>query len=213
MDFAIFDFDGTITTKGTYPGFVRFAVRPGRKLAGGIILSPLLIGYKCGLVSDRRIRSALSRVGFRGEDPNRVRRLGERYAEEVLPALLRPVALERIAWHKARGDRIVIVSASLDVYLEPWCRTLGADVICTQLETRNGRLTGRYVHGDCCHEQKARRIRERYVLAEYETIHAYGDTEEDREMLDIADRKYFRWQEVAEVPAVSRATRRGDGGV
>jgi phosphatidylglycerophosphatase C len=158
VDFAIFDFDGTITTKGTYPGFVRFAVRPWRKLAGGIILSPLLIGYKCGLVSDRCIRSALSRV-------------------------------------------------------EPWCRTLGADVICTQLETKSGRLTGRYVHGDCCGEEKARRIREHYVLAEYETIHAYGDTEEDRQMLDMADRKYFRWQEVAEVPAVSRATLRGDGGV
>ena len=32
-------------------------------------------------------------------------------------------------------------------------------------------------------------------------------------MLEMADRKYFRWQEVAAVPAPSRATRRGDGGV
>ncbi len=213
MDLAIFDFDGTITTKGTYPGFVRFAVRRSRKLAGGIVLSPLLVAYKCRLVSDRSIRGALSRVGFWREDPDQVRRLGERYAEEVLPALIRPAALERIAWHKARGDRIVIVSASLDVYLEPWCRTLGAEVICTQLETSDRRLTGRYLHGDCCGQEKARRIRERYSLADYGTVHAYGDTEEDREMLDMAHRKYFRWQEVAQVPPVSRATRRGDGGV
>ncbi len=213
MDFAIFDFDGTITTRGTYPGFVRFAVPPWRKLAGAIILSPLLIAYKAGLLSDRSIRAALSRVGFRGEDPNRVRRLGKRYAETVLPGLIRPVALERIAWHKARGDRIVVVSASLDVYLEPWCSALGADVICTVLEARGGRLTGRYVAGDCCGEEKARRIRERYSLADYETVHAYGDTEEDRQMLEMADRKYFRWQEVSEIPAVSRATLRGDGGV
>ncbi|MPZ19642.1 MAG: HAD-IB family hydrolase [Luteitalea sp.] len=213
MDLALFDFDGTITTKGTYPGFVRLAVRPRRKLVGAIMLAPKIVGYQWRLVSERAIRKAMSRVGFWGEDPDRLRRLGERYATEVLPGLIRPVAHERIAWHRARGDRIVIVSASLDVYLGPWCRALGLDVICTQLEARDGRLTGRYLRGDCCGEEKARRIRERYALADYVMVHAYGDTEEDRQMLEIADRRYFRWEEVREVPAVSRATRRGDGGV
>lgn len=154
----------------------------------------------------------MSRVGFRGEDPTRLRDVGERYAADVLPGLIRPLALERIAWHKARGDRVVVVSASLDVYLHPWCRTLGVDVICTELEARDGRLTGRYVRGDCCGAEKARRIRERYTLADYATVHAYGDTEEDREMLELAQRRHFRWEDVREVPAVSYATRRGDGG-
>jgi HAD superfamily hydrolase (TIGR01490 family) len=212
MDLAVFDFDGTITTKGTYPGFLSFAVRPRRKVVGSLLLLPLIVGYRCRLVSDRSIRKALSRVGFWGEEPERVRRLGERYAANVLPHVLRPVALDRIAWHKARGDRVVVVSASLDVYLEPWCRAVEVDVICTQLETKNGRLTGRYLGGDCCGDEKVRRLRERYAIAEYETLHAYGDTEEDRELLEMADRKYFRWTEVREVPAPSRVTRRGDGG-
>jgi HAD superfamily phosphoserine phosphatase-like hydrolase len=143
MDLALFDFDGTITVKGTYPGFVRFAARPRRKIVGGILLSPLLIGYQGQLVSDATIRKAMSRIAFRGDDPQRVRRLGERYASEVLPGLTRPAALERIAWHQARGDEVAIVSASLDVYLEPWCRSLGVEAICTQLEAADGRLTGR----------------------------------------------------------------------
>lgn len=212
MDLALFDFDGTITTKGTYPGFVSLAVGPGRKLLGGIILGPLILGYQSRLVSDHVIRTTISRIGFRREVADRLRRCGERYAEEVLPGLIRPMALERIAWHKARGDQVVVVSASLDVYLEPWCRAIGVDVICTQLEARDGRLTGRYVRGDCCGEEKARRILERYRLADYATVHAYGDTEDDREMLELAHRQSFRWQEVREVPAASRDTRRGDGG-
>jgi HAD superfamily hydrolase (TIGR01490 family) len=213
MDLALFDFDGTVTTKGTYPGFVRFAVRSRRKVVGGIILSPLIVGYRGGMVSDRAIRKALSKIGFWGEEPERLRWLGERYAKEVLPNLIRPVAFEKITWHKARGDRVVVVSASLDVYLQPWCRSLGADVICTELEVSDGRLTGRYLGGDCSGETKARRIRERYCLDDYKTIYAYGDTEEDRQMLEMANRKFFRWQEVRSVPAVSRATRRGDGGI
>ena len=213
MDLALFDFDGTITTKGTYPGFVSFAVRPRRKLLGGVILSPLIIGHRAGLVSDQAIRKAISRIGFWRDEPKRLRVLGEQYANEILQNLIRPVALETIAWHKARGDRIVVVSASLDVYLEPWCRSLGVDVICTRLETRGDRVTGRYLHDDCCGEVKARRIRESFALTEYGTIYAYGDTEEDREMLEMAHRIFFRWQEVRGMPAASRMTRRGDGGI
>jgi hypothetical protein len=71
----LFDFEGTITTKGTYLGFVSF-VRPRRKLVGGIILSPVIIGYGARLVSDQAIRKAISRVGFWGEEPNPLRRLG-----------------------------------------------------------------------------------------------------------------------------------------
>lgn len=148
------------------------------------------------MVSDQAIRKAMSKVGFWRTEPAVVRRLGEEYAATVLPTVLRPIALERIAWHKARGDRVVVVSAALDVYLEPWCRSLGLDVICTQLEVCDGRLTGRYIGGDCCGDAKAKRIRERYTLSDYGTIYAYGDTEEDREMLDLAHRKCFGWQEV-----------------
>ena len=213
MDLALFDFDGTITTRGTYPGFIRFAIRPRRKVWAGIILGPLVVGYRVGLVSDRAIRKAMSRIVFRGDQPDRLRRLGERYAAEVLPDLTRPHALERIAWHNARGDRVVVVSASLGAYLEPWCATRGVDVICTQLEDRGGRVTGRYLRGDCCGAEKARRIKERYPLGDYRTVYGYGDTEEDREMLDLADRKFFRWQEVSHLPQGRPATRRGDGGI
>jgi HAD superfamily hydrolase (TIGR01490 family) len=212
MDLALFDFDGTITTEGTYPGFVGAALGPGRKVAGGLLLAPLLIGYKGGLVSDRAIRKAMSRVAFWNDDAARLRSVGEQYAKDTLPGLIRSVALEKIMWHKDRGDMVVVVSASLDVYLAPWCRAVGVDVICTQLEENDGRFTGRYVNGDCCGEEKATRVRRRYTLSDYQTIHAYGDTEEDRQMLEIADKKYFRWNEVQEVPAASRATQRGDGG-
>jgi len=67
MDLALFDFDGTITTRGTYPGFIRFALRPRRKIVAGILLGPLVVRYRAGLVSDRAIRKAMSRIVFQGE--------------------------------------------------------------------------------------------------------------------------------------------------
>ena len=114
----------------------------------------------------------------------------------VLPSTLRPRALERLEWHRSQGDRIVVVSASLDVYIAPWCAERGLEFICTTLEERDGRLTGRYVDGDCCGPEKARRIRARCDLGRYSVIYAYGDSGEDREMMALAHKKFYRWQEI-----------------
>ncbi len=113
----------------------------------------------------------------------------------TIATILRPVALERIEWHQSQGDRVVVVSGSLDVYLGPWCHKRGLECICTTLEERGGIMTGEYLDGDCVGPEKARRILERYDLGRYEVVYAYGDTSEDQEMLDLAHRKYYRWQE------------------
>ncbi len=197
MDLALFDFDGTITTTDTWTPFMRLAVRPARILAARVLLSPIVIGYRLGLVSATRCRRVAARVGFHGEEAARMRRLGVEYATGALPLQLRPAALERIAWHQSRGDDVVIVSASLDFYLAPWAASRGLDCICAALEERSGRLTGRYVGGDCTGREKVRRIRARYALDRYDTVYAYGDSGEDREMLELADRKYYRWQEIS----------------
>ena len=98
---------------------------------------------------------------------------------------------------------MVVVSASLDVYLKPWCEAHHLDLICTELEVRAGTLTGGYRRGDCSAADKVTRLRERYDLARYPVIYAYGDTDEDREMLDIAHEKYFRWQKLDEGASLS----------
>ena len=198
MDLALFDFDGTITTSDTFTPFLRFAVRRRRALAGSVLLAPLALGHRCQLIPACRARPIAAAFGFRGERASAVREVGRRYAAEVLPGCMRSVALERIAWHKGRGDLVVVVSASLDVYLRPWCVSMGVDCLCTTLEEADGRLTGRYRAGDCSGAEKARRIARDYQLAQYRTIYAYGDTAEDREMLQLAHRRYYRWREFSD---------------
>jgi len=196
MNLALFDFDGTITERDTFSSFLRFAVRRHRIVLGALPLSPLIFGYRLGLIAAHQARPIVARVGFQGERVGFVRHLGRRYATEVLPGIIRKPAIERIQWHRGQGDAVVVVSASLDAYLSPWCESIGADLICTELEEREGRLTGRYCHGDCSGPAKARRILERYDLSRYPVVYAYGDTSDDREMLELAHRKFYRWHEI-----------------
>ena len=195
MNLALFDFDGTVTSNDTWTPFMRFAVRPLR-LVAWVPFIPFVIGYRLRMVSATNVRQLAVRVGFQGESAEAVHQLGAEYAATVLPGTLRQSALERIAWHQALGDDVVIVSGSLDVYLGPWCRSRGLEYICTTLETQGERLTGKYVEGDCYGPEKVRRILQRYQLSRYAQVYAYVDTIEDREMLELASKKYYRWREI-----------------
>jgi phosphatidylglycerophosphatase C len=197
MNLALFDFDGTITTREMFRPFIEFAVSPRRRLLGGAVLAPMVAGYKFGWVSPNLMRRCAVLFGFRGMAEKRAFALGADFARHELPGVLRDHALERIRWHKAQGDRVVVVSGALDVYLSHWCREHGLELLCSQLESRNGRLTGNYLGEQCVNEEKSRRVRAAYDLAGYPVIYAYGDTREDQHLLAIAHRRYFQWREVA----------------
>lgn len=210
MNLALFDFDGTITSTDSWTPFMRFAVPRPRLAIGRALLLPVAAGYRLGVLSASRGRELAARVAFQGEGADVIRRKGAAYASKTLPADIRPEALERIEWHRKQGDRVVVVSAALDVYLAPWCQVHGLDLICTVLEERAGRFTGRYVDGDCAGAEKARRIRDRFDLSQYVTVYAYGDSGEDREMLECAHEKFYRWKPIlswADVTSTSHPRR------
>ncbi len=197
MNLALFDFDGTISSSDSWTPFMRGAVRPSRLRVGQVLMLPVAISYKLGAVSASRARQIATRLAFRGEDAARFRQCGIDYASNVLPRTIMPSSLERIAWHRTRGDDIVVVSAALDIYLRPWCEAQGLSSICSKLEEQQGRLTGKYVDGDCCGAEKVRRIKAAYDLNRYEHVYAYGDSAEDREMLELAHMKFYRGKEIS----------------
>jgi phosphatidylglycerophosphatase C len=191
---ALFDFDGTITSADTFTPFLYFASNRVQSVRQSVRLAPKILGYKLGLVPATKMRALAASAAFRGRSEAELRALGATYAERVLPGVIRPHALERIRWHQQRGDRIVVVSASLAVYVGAWAQPLGLDVIATELSAEDGVLTGGYDGGDCAGPEKARRVEARYPPSGYSRVYAYGDTSEDDALLALAHERYFRWQ-------------------
>ena len=196
MDLALVDFDHTVTTCDTYARFLRRIASPQQRAGEAWRVGPWLAGYRLGLVPARRLRERVLKLAFRGRGEAEIREHGLRHAQAVLPGLLRPEMMRRIAWHQERGDTVVLVSASLDVYLQPWCERHGLELICNRLEACDGTLTGRYRDGDCG-PHKARLIRARYDVDAYPQVHAYGDSREDLDMLALAQRRWYRGRQIA----------------
>jgi HAD superfamily hydrolase (TIGR01490 family) len=195
-DLALFDFDGTLTTRETFPAFMRYAVARPRLLAGGVLLAPVVFGYRRGWVAGNPTRASIVQMGLRGVDAERLRAQGAAFARDVLPGVLRPEAMARLAWHRQRGDRVVVVSGGLDVYLAPWCAGQGIELLCSVLAERGGRITG-YADPQCVGEEKVRRVHALCDPQAYAAIHAYGDTHEDQAMLAMAHHRTYRGHVVA----------------
>lgn len=197
MQLALFDFDHTVTRCDTYARFLRRIATPQQLAQARWRVGPWLLGYRAGLVSAAAIRARVTRLAFAGrDDVEALADQGRAFAEEVLPGTLRPEMMQRIAWHRDQGHEVALVSASLDLYLRPWCQRHGLALICNRLDVCEGRLNGRYHEADCG-PHKARHIRARYALSDYARIHAYGDSSEDRPMLALAHERWYRGTRVA----------------
>ena len=101
--------------------------------------------------------------------------------------------LERIDWHRERGHRLVFVSASFDLYLQPLAQILGFDdTLCTTVEFVDGRATGRLVSGNIRGNAKARVLQQLFDNPPTPIdLWAYGNSAGDVPMLARADHAFW----------------------
>jgi HAD superfamily hydrolase (TIGR01490 family) len=152
----------------------------------------MLTAYTLKLIPNDIAKERLIGHFFREWESEKFQQLAEQYSFEKIDTIVRPEAMERVRWHQEQGDHVVIVSASMECWLTGWCKKKNIELISTQLETIDGRLTGRFATKNCYGVEKANRVKEIYNLEEYDHIYAYGDSRGDRELLALANESFYK---------------------
>ena len=191
---AAFDFDGTLTTRDSLVPFLLHHAGASAFALGMARSADVLLGYGLRLLPNDVAKERLLARFFGKSQLSELEQSGKRFAETKLPKLLRPDALQRLQWHQQQGHQVVVISASLDIYLEPWARATGVEyVLCSSLERDDsGAVSGRLAGGNCYGPRKLDRLidtlgdRSNYIL------YAYGDSRGDRELLNSADYAFYR---------------------
>jgi phosphatidylglycerophosphatase C len=185
---AAFDFDGTIARRDTLMPFL--ASVAGRRAFTRATLgrAPQLARIAAGRGDRDAEKEVLIARLLAGRALAEIEEAGAVYADRLWVAQrFRPDMLERLAWHRAEGHEIVIVSASLDAYLEPLAPRLGVDhVISCSLAHEDGIVTGALVGGNVRGAEKVRRL-EAWLGGDAVELWAYGDSAGDEELLARAD--------------------------
>lgn len=141
---AFFDFDGTLLAGYSIVAFLRERLR--RREIGLAEIGRMAEGLFASLTGEIDNHGLLERglAEWRDRDVGVMERLGQQLFERHLERSLFPEMRAIVAAHRRKGHTLVIASSATSLQVLPAARALDiADVLCTRLEARDGRLTGR----------------------------------------------------------------------
>lgn len=192
MNLVLFDFDGTITRDDSLLEFIAYVVGFKKFFRGIFWLSLVLIGYKLKICSNNYARRRLMTYFFAGMSADKFAQICKKYSNTHIEDIVKFSAMAKIAEYKANGDKVVIVTASLEDWLAPWCRAQGLELLGTRIKKKGGVITGEIDGANCYGAEKVRRVREAYDTDAFDRVIAYGDSRGDKEMLEFADEAHYR---------------------
>ena len=184
---VLFDFDGTLTKRDTFLQFIFFSQGYLKGLGGFLIFSPFGLLFFLKIVSGAKLKEKMVSYFFKGMSHDELRTQGKKFIENLnLTSGFNDPIMKSLTKYKVDGVEVCIVSASLDIWIEPFCKQFDLNHLCTELNFENGKCRGTFKTPNCNGVEKAIRIKQKYNLKEYSTIIAYGNSGVDRAMFELA---------------------------
>jgi HAD superfamily hydrolase (TIGR01490 family) len=188
---VVFDLDVTLTRYDTFLPFVIGYLRHQRKRrsVSSIWRLPwqLLRFWRWG---DRTwVKTQVLRSFMGGQPRRRINAWVDRFVEELLEHAMREQGLEQLRWHQQQGARVILASASFDIYVWRLAQRLDIhEVLATRAAwNARDRLVG--MDGENCRDdEKLRRIKAvEGMSADGQGVTAYSDSHADLPLLTWAE--------------------------
>ena len=185
------DLEGTLTTGATWKGMVSYMRAHGRGRACNAYLAthtPQILLFRAGLLNSQHFKSRWIEdlLGFfQGATPDEFAPVADWVMEQALWPNRRADVIAELARHQQAGQRVILTSASFTPIVERFAARIGvSEVLATQIEVSDGRLTGR-VDGPY-NRGLAKAESLRAYLGGDGLDAAYGDTMADGPMLEMS---------------------------
>lgn len=191
---AAFDFDGTLTYRDTLIPFLSSIFGMAKVYGKLLFLAPKLSLFPLGLLKRAAAKELILTAFLKGMQKEALEGYALRFATQALSKLVRPEGIKRLEWHLAAGHRCILISANLDLYLNPWGKKAGfQEVVASEIAfDDNLKATGLLKGSNCWGEEKVRRLKALLGPKENYILYAYGDSQGDQPLLDLADFPHYR---------------------
>lgn len=187
MRLILFDFDGTLTRRDTILRLGFFIARtqsPRFRKAARFSWDMFLL--KSRVVSNHQFKEDFCRCLLTGLTAESIERLSREFYDCYVSAILKEPTILLLNKHRQAGDEVHIVTSNFDFVLQPVKRQLNADgVFATVPEIIDGRYTGRLTGQACVGSEKLTRVLARFGHERVRQAVAYGDSSDDRELLEF----------------------------
>lgn len=186
---AVFDLDGTLTRRDTLLAFLLMCLRRDRAAWPRLWQLPFTLArFALGLSDRGRLKASLIHQVLGRATRGDIEQRAAAFCDERLPGLLLPRALQVLDRHRHAGDRLVLMSASVDLYVPRIAAQLGFhETICTGVGWAAGRIDGTLTTENRRGAEKSRCLRQLKARYPAATFAAYGNSGSDIEHLLLAD--------------------------
>jgi putative phosphoserine phosphatase / 1-acylglycerol-3-phosphate O-acyltransferase len=184
---AFFDVDGTLIHGNSGKSLIKSGYKNGvistRNFIHALYLSML---FKFNLRNPVRIMDGMA-FWLKGLSEDTVKKLSEEVFFNAISHAIRPEIYAEIQVHKERNARVVILSSAVQFVCLPLAKHLAMDdVICSELEVREGTFTGRFAGNLCYGDEKVDRLKVycKQMNCSPEKAYYYADSISDLQALD-----------------------------
>jgi phosphatidylglycerophosphatase C len=188
MQIAFFDLDGTITRQDSLlPYVLRWLLKSPQRLPRLWRMLPALL--KFAYTRDRgALKSTLIQAALGGVERSRIDALNAEFLPPLISQGLHADALTAIDFHRRAGHRLILMSASVDLYVPQIGQALQFDeTLCTRLRWDGSRVNGALASANCRGDEKRRLLMQWRDAHPGCTIIAYGNSRSDLPHLRAAD--------------------------
>jgi len=202
---AVFDLDGTLIKGDSFLPFLITYARRGRRLWPIIVLPFYLALYVCRILSDRDAKERLLGAFFGKEPMREITAHSEWFCSRWVRKRLRSDSLKKLREHQAAGHRVILVSASPDLFVPQIGKLLGInETICTRVLVENGYCAGKLAGPNCKGDNKVSLLKAYLgISVPPDQSYGYGDSRSDFPLLHwVRHGNLVRGNEI--IPIVSR---------
>lgn len=187
------DFDGTITRNDSMLSFLKFAAGTFNFYFGMLWLLPQLLWWKLKGMDKRGLKERLILYFLKGKRKSELESLSALHFERFKDKLLRPGAVQYIRTLEQQQEEVCIVTASLEIWVEPFADFLKATLIATRPAYDEHSFFTGISGANCNHLEKVNRIREMYDFTSFTARkYSYGNSKGDQDLYRFADRFYHK---------------------
>lgn len=189
MRLVFFDLDGTITRRDSLTPYVLgWLLRHPWRLPRLLAVAPAALRFLLVARNHGELKAALLHHTMRGCRHADIESWNAAFVPELLRRGVFASALQAIRRHHDAGDHLVLMSASVDLYVPAIGEALGFnETVCTAVRWDGEQLDGRLAGTNCRGEEKLRqmeRLKSQYPGAQ---VTAYGNSAPDLPHLLAAD--------------------------
>jgi HAD superfamily hydrolase (TIGR01490 family) len=189
LQLVFFDLDGTITRRDTlFPYVMSLLLRRPWRLPRLLAVLPTLLRFATGRADHGELKGQFIRSALGGLPRSVIAAHTARWVPQLLARGVFADALRAIDAHRSQQDHLVLMSASVDLYVPVIGAELGFDTtVCSTVRWNGDRLLGTLTSANVRDAEKVVQVRRlRQQFPEARAI-AYGNSMPDVPHLDAVD--------------------------